>query len=178
MRGKKSSKARNCRAELKRSTWDGFYSQIGQKLILFTISPIFIQFLDSQTSLFLFQRQIQKLTEVIEYPTPGCFGKPEVFPCDIVSLVECTALYWQRQMIWAKIHDSGIPTRCKGIFSAFHQFSVNVGHHITKQSWIYYVRIIDRFFCTVTPKYPSYHSRRARTATTGGSLGWCLLKLH
>lgn len=182
---KKSSKGRNCNAEL--TTWNGFD---------FTHRPE-VDLINSITNF----HSIFRFPNIPFSPSKDksrnwlgwlniqlqdawchnhCFGKPEVFPCNIVSLVEHTALYWQRQMIWAKIYGSGIPTTCKGIFSAFHQFSVNVGHQITKQSWILLCqdyRLV--VFCTATLKYPiHYHSRRACIATTGGTLGWCLLKVH
>lgn len=84
---------------------------------------------------------------------------------------------------WADIHYPALPaaTEANLAFSVFSSRSLHMRVVTSpQQCWIPLLhQYLNCPFALQYPEYPIHdQSRRARTATTGGSPGWCLLKLQ
>lgn len=151
---------------------------------------VFFGFQDQYKSLFLFKRWIQTPHVWLgwtEHPVAAEINGRGLFLPSFSQLrslwnivtwkdvMHCLVL--RNTLSWAEIHHTAPSCYCSwgklGIFSVFQQVRVVTS---TQQCWI---PLLHRYLLLQHPKYPIHcQSRRARTATTGGSPGWCLPKLQ
>lgn len=158
--------------------------------------PISIIFLDSQhqyKSLFVLKRWIQTPRVWLgwtEHPVAAeIYGRDLILPSFLQLMSLWNIVTWKDLMhcfvlrcvlSWAQIHHTALPAAAEGNLT-FSVCSLHVRAVTpTQRCWVSLLHQYLNFpFALQYPKYPThYQSWRAPTAITGGSPGWCLLKLQ